>query len=127
MDWLRALHPDYWFFRGTRNSFERYWGEGQGWNGFFSAWFTGAFVAFILFVMMTASSPGFPFVWQSFAALGVVSLFMSFFFIPFTTAFMLAGAFVREEVKNRRESHRRFNEAILKAASRRCKDESEKK
>ncbi len=127
MEWLRALHPDYWFFRQTRNSFERYWGEGQGWNGFFSSWFNGACVFFVIFAVTLMRSPEFVFTWVPFAAIGVASLFISFFLIPISAAVMLMGAMAREEVKNRRESHRRFNEALWRMARRRCPEDKEKK
>ena len=127
MEWLRALHPDYWFFRQTRNSFERYWGEGQGWNGFFSSWFSGAFVFFVIFAMALMRSPEFVFAWVPFAVIGIASLIISFFLIPISAAVMLMGAMAREEVKNRRESHRRFNEALLRMARRRCPEDKEKK
>lgn len=120
MDWLRALHPDYWFFRQTRNDFERYWGEGQGWNGFFTAWFNGAVVFFIIFLMMLAGTPGFTFAWQAFVAVGVFAAIIAFFLIPISAAITLMGAMGREEIKNRRESRRRFNEAMIEAARRRC-------
>ena len=127
MDWLKSLHPDYWFFRQTRNDFERYWGDGQGWNGFFSAWFSGAFVFFIIFSMMVITSSGFDFAWQLFAVLGVFALIPAFALIPITTAVLLSGAMVREEIKNRRESRRRFDEALFKAARRRCDEQAKKK
>lgn len=125
MDWLRALHPDYWFFRQTRNNIERYWGEGQGWNGFFTAWFNGAFAVFVIFSMMLIGSPGFDFAWQAFVAVGVIALLMSFFFIPFTAAITLMGAMTRREINGRRESRRRFDEALVEAARRRRDEKSD--
>lgn len=127
MDWLRALHPDYWFFRQTRNDFERYWGEGQGWNGFFASWFNGAAVVFIILSMMLIGTPGFTFAWQAFAVLGVLALFFAFFLIPISAAITLIGAMGREEIKNRRESRRRFDEALIDAARRRCDEDKTKK
>lgn len=118
MDWLKSLHPDYWFFRQTRNEFERYWGEGQGWNGFFSAWFSGATAIFMFFLMALGSTPSFEFAWQPLLAIGVVSLMISFFVIPIMSAIMLIGAIARKEIDGRRESHRRLNEAMLEAARR---------
>lgn len=127
MEWLRALHPDYWFFRQTRNSFERYWGEGQGWNGFFSSWFSGAFVFFVIFSVTLMRAAEFSFAFMPFVFVGVFALIISFFLIPISAAIMLIGAMAREEVRNRRESHRRFNEAILRSARRRCPKDEEKK
>lgn len=127
MDWLRSLHPDYWFFRQTRNDFERYWGEGQGWNGFFSAWFSGAFVIFVILSMMLISNSGFNFAWQAFVVLGVFALVPAFALIPITTAVLLVGAIAREEIKNRRESRRRFDEALINAARCRCEEQSKNK
>ena len=125
MEWLRMLHPNYWFFRQTRNDFARYWGEGQEWNGFFASWFSGAGVIYMLFFMMLVGTPGFDFAWQSFVAIGVIALMISFFLVPIAAAVILMGAIARAEIKNRRESQRRYNDAMLEAL-RRCQQKKNK-
>lgn len=118
MDWLGMFNPNYWFFRQTRNDFARYWGEGQEWNGFFSAWLTSGLTFTFIFLMMVASSPGFSFGWQSLLVLLGFGFFMGFFFIPVATWVILMKAVAQEEIRNRRESHRRQQEELFRALQR---------
>lgn len=113
MEWLHALHPDYWFFRQTRNSFIRYW-DGRGWTGFFASWFSGGAAVGVVLLLMLLAQPGFAFSWTALIPCAIVGMIIGFFLIPISAALILIPAFAREEIKNRRESQRRYLDAILK-------------
>lgn len=118
MEWLGMFNPDYWFYRQTRNDFARYW-DGKEWQGFFASWLAAAAALNLIFVMMFLRDASVAFSWQAEAILACISAVIGLFLIPISAAIILMPAMAREEIRNRRESHRRYNEAMMESWRRR--------
>lgn len=126
MEWLGMFNPNYWFYRQTRNDFARYW-DGREWQGFFASWFAAAAAMNLIFLMMFLKDATVSFSWQAEAILACISAVFGLFLIPISSAIILIPAMAREEIRNRQESRRRYNEAMMESWRRRRQEADQKK